>query len=292
MTDFGNLDSLKITVLAEDSVLYESPYLGQHGISMLLEAFSENNTKNILVDVAQNPEALLKNMELMQKDPSLIDMIVLTHCHYDHTQGLAEILKHIGKKNIPVVSHPDLFRLNFVTDPYLRHVGVGDQDSREKIEAAGGILFLTRSPLQLFPGLFTTGEVPRKNDFEEVGIDLKTIKDGKVIDDQMPDDISVIARIKGEEIFIITGCSHAGIVNISQHAQIISGVKKIKGIIGGFHLIEAKTDRIIKTVTALNEMKVEKLFAGHCTGFPAQVELFKVFKERFEPLHTGMVITV
>ena len=40
MEKLGVLDNLRITVLAEDSVLYESPYLGQHGVSLLLEGVS------------------------------------------------------------------------------------------------------------------------------------------------------------------------------------------------------------------------------------------------------------
>jgi 7,8-dihydropterin-6-yl-methyl-4-(beta-D-ribofuranosyl)aminobenzene 5'-phosphate synthase len=98
MEKFNQLDSLKITVLAEDSVLYESPYLGQHGVSFLLEGASGKERKNILVDVGQNSEALLHNMKIMGISPSIIDAVVLTHCHYDHTQGIANMLRQIGKK--------------------------------------------------------------------------------------------------------------------------------------------------------------------------------------------------
>ena len=153
----GQLDRLRITVVAEDSVQYESSYLGQHGISLLLEAEGKGGVKKVLVDVAQNPDALLENMVKMDISPASIDAIVLTHCHYDHTRGLAKVLGEIGKKNFPVIAHPDIFRLNFTTDPFLRHVGVMDGDSREDIEAAGGMLYLTRDPMQITPGLMTTG---------------------------------------------------------------------------------------------------------------------------------------
>ncbi len=245
-----------------------------------------------LVDVAQDPQALLRNMELMCIDPASIDMIVITHCHYDHTRGLAELLQCMGKENVPVVSHPDMFRLNFVTVPYLRHVGVLSRDSREKIEAAGGLLYLTRTPLQLLPGLFTTGEVPRTTAFEEVGIALMTLQEGEVVEDTMPDDLAIIARLKERGIFIITGCSHAGIVNISNHAQTLAGTKQIDGIIGGFHLIEASEERIEKTASALAAMKIDRLLAGHCTGFRAQVALRAAFNKRFEPMATGMRVVV
>ena len=56
------LDSLKVTVLAEDTVPYESPLLGQHGVSFWLEAERKGHVRRILVDVGQNPDALLYNI--------------------------------------------------------------------------------------------------------------------------------------------------------------------------------------------------------------------------------------
>lgn len=282
------LEKFIITVLAEDSVLYESPFLGQHGVSFLVEAYGKEK-RNILIDVGQNIQAIAHNMELMGISFKEIDAIVLTHCHYDHTQGIVEVLELIGKKEVSVVAHPDIFRLNFITDPFIRHVGVMREGIKEKIEENGGRLFLTRDPLEIMPGVMTTGEVERVTDFEEVGISLKTItEDGRIVEDVMKDDISFVANIKGKGIVIISGCSHAGIVNITKRAVKLTGEDKILAIIGGLHLIDASSERISKTVQALKEFDIELISAGHCTGFKAQVELYKAFGERFIPLHTGM----
>ena len=288
MAEIGELNSLKITVLAEDSVLYESHYLGQHGVSFLLEGTKGSDVMRILVDVGQNSQALLNNMKFMNISPSIIDAVVLTHCHYDHTQGVARMLRRIGRKNIQVIAHRDIFRLNFVTEPYPRHVGIMPGDSREEIEKAGGSLLLTKDPVKLMSGITTTGEVKRQTDFEEVGIALKTIQNGEVVDDQMLDDISVVANVNGKGLVIVTGCSHAGIVNIARHAIELAGCEKIEGIIGGLHLIDAPDDRIKRTVEELSKLNPEWICAGHCTGFKAQVELYLAFRERFSPLHTGM----
>ena len=286
------LNKLKITVIAEDSVLYESPYLGQHGISFFITAEKNGVKENILVDVAQNSAALLENMNMLGITPTSIDAVVLTHCHYDHTQGIAKILKKIGRKDIPVIAHPDIFRLNFITNPYLRHVGIMDSDKPANIEDSGGTLYLTKDPLEIMPGLFTTGQVERTSTFEEVGMSLFTIEKNQVKPDPMLDDISLIANIKEKGIVIITGCSHAGIVNIAKQATKLAGKDKIHGIIGGFHLIEASKDRIKETAQALKKFDPDWIYAGHCTGFLAQVELYNSFNERFTPLHTGMVIEI
>ncbi|MGC8912144.1 MBL fold metallo-hydrolase [Caldisericum sp.] len=288
--DFEILDKLKVIVLAEDSVMYESPYLGQHGISLLIEAQAGRDKKNIIIDVGQNIEALSYNMKLLNIDPSSIDAIILTHCHYDHTHGVAELLKKINKKEVPIIAHPELFKLNFVESPFLRHVGVMREDSREHIEENGGRLYLTRDPLKVFPGILTTGEVKRQTDFEEVGIPLKTLtEDGKIVEDRMMDDTSVIGVLK-DGLVILSGCSHAGIINIVKHSVELTGINDVLSVIGGFHLIEASYERIKKTVEALVQMNVKLIYAGHCTGFKAQLELYKVFGNRFTPLHTGMIL--
>jgi len=288
MDDIGTLDSLKITVLAEDSVLYESPYLGQHGVSFLLEGISGENKNSILVDVGQNSEALLGNMQKIGISPAVIDAIILTHCHYDHTQGVARILREVGKNDTRVIAHSAIFRPHFLLEPSFRYAGIMPGDSKPEIEKAGGCLYLSREPFTVMPGITTTGEVKRRTDFEKAPIGLKTIKNDIVVDDPMPDDISVVASIKGRGLVIITGCSHAGIINITRQAIDLTDCHKIEGIIGGLHLIEA-TDKVIeKTVDELSRLKVTWISAGHCTGFKAQVELHTTFGEGFSPLHTGM----
>jgi 7,8-dihydropterin-6-yl-methyl-4-(beta-D-ribofuranosyl)aminobenzene 5'-phosphate synthase len=282
------LDKLSVRVVAEDSVMYESPFWGQHGISLYVTASKDGFVRLVLIDVGQSHEALLHNMRLMGIDPASIDAIVLTHCHYDHTQGLTELLRKIGRTDIPVIAHPDLFRLNFIDRPYLRHVGITSEDAKTNLEKSGATFFLTADSLQIMPGLTTTGYIQRQTDFEEAGIPLKTIDtQNHLVQDPMHDDISVIGAVNGKGIVILSGCSHAGIVNITKQAIAMSGILEVASIIGGLHLVEAPMERIVKTVDALHSLVGGSIYAGHCTGFNAQVELRKKFGTRFLPLQTG-----
>ncbi len=287
------LTSLTVTVVAEDSVGYETPFLGQHGVSFHLEAThrAENGEllrRSVLVDVAQHPQPLLHNMKLLTIDPEEIDTVVLTHCHYDHTQGLVEILRATGKENIPVIAHPDLFRLNFADSPQLRHIGVMNSDRAPLITEAGGMLFPVREPMSILPGLITSGEIPRQTDYENKETSLKTIRDGKIVVDEMIDELSVYCHVAGVGTVVVTGCSHAGVVNITRHAKKLTGAP-VAAVIGGLHLIESTEERIQRTTTDLYNEEVQQVIAGHCTGFPAQAALYGTFGARFVPMTTGQV---
>ena len=282
------LDSLRILVVVEDTAPFGSSLLGQHGLALFVEARRRNAVKRLALDVGQNYSTLRHNMLLLGIEPAQLDAIVLTHCHYDHTTGLSSLLADTAKKELPVVAHPETFRPNFVLEPSLRHVGMSKDDLPTNISSSGGRLFLTRDSIPIMPGLFTTGEVPRVTDFEDTGIVLYTIdSEGNVTLDTMPDDISLVADIRGRGLVILTGCSHAGIVNIVKHAMDRWPGRKLEGIIGGFHLINASEERIKRTIDYFSEVQPNWVAAGHCTGFKAQFALYSAFGDRFVPLTCG-----
>jgi 7,8-dihydropterin-6-yl-methyl-4-(beta-D-ribofuranosyl)aminobenzene 5'-phosphate synthase len=146
----------------------------------------------------------------------------------------------------------------------------------------------------LLPGLTTSGEVPRTTTYENRETNLKTLRDGRLEVDTMVDELSVYATVDGVGTVIVTGCSHAGVVNITRHALTLTASEtktQIAAIIGGFHLIEADAERIRKTVADLHTEGVGHVYAGHCTGFPAQAALYATFGNSFTPLRTGQQFT-
>jgi len=284
----GAVDELTLYTLVDNSAGYSTSFLAQHGLSILVDARAEGCHMAVLFDAGQAAEPLLHNMSLLGLSPSATDMVVLSHCHYDHTGGLAGVLREVGR-SVPVVAHSSIFRDTYSLKPYLRRVGMGE-NGREEVTATGGRFALTDAPLRLMPGLTTTGEVPRLNDFEGGGIGSYNLQDGQLVPDILLDDLSLVAHVTGKGLVVLSGCGHAGIVNILHHARTITGVDRIHAVVGGFHLVDAPDDQVEKTVAALREVTPDHVISGHCTGRQGLAALAAGLGDRFSELYAGKVI--
>jgi len=287
------VDELKVYTLAEDYAGYNSPFWAQHGISFLVEVKINDIKRRILFDTGSYAEPILFNMKLLNIDPKTIDMIILSHSHFDHTGGLLGIMKRINKE-IPIFAHPNIFKVSFAIEPEFMYAGIPPLrgGSKEEIERLGGVWILSKDPIHLMPGVFTLGEITKeeKAEFEKkVTIGLYRLEKGRVIPDSVEDEIGLAVNTR-KGLVIIVGCSHPGIVSMIQKAIKISGINKVYAVIGGFHLIDAEDKRIQRTVSAFKEIGVKKVYTGHCTGLRAEKVFADEFGKDFEKLHSGKII--
>lgn len=273
---------VKIQILVENSVPL-SDLAGEHGFAALIDV---DNTK-ILFDVG-NKGTIFENSRLLGVDLKEIDSIILSHGHYDHTGALLAVLKNTGAKK--VYAHSNLFahRLVIVDDQVVARPGT--HFTLKQLREAGGQVLFTDYFTEIYPRVFISGEVPRLNEFEDVGGkgSFKVEENSELFDDTIPDDIALIID-HPDGLIILSGCAHSGILNIIDYAVNKTGRNKVLAFIGGTHLLDASEDRLNKTVFALKEgYKVDKLVVCHCTGFLATTRLYNHLGNRVIKGEVGM----
>jgi 7,8-dihydropterin-6-yl-methyl-4-(beta-D-ribofuranosyl)aminobenzene 5'-phosphate synthase len=94
------------------------------------------------------------------------------------------------------------------------------------------------------------------------------------------DDGALFLKIKGKGLVILTGCAHSGIINTIHYGQKLGETEKIYALIGGFHLTQASSERITKTVQTLKEKEIDHLVPLHCTGFEAMASIWQALPRK------------
>ena len=287
---------LKVTTLVENLVQMGG-LLGEWGLSFLLEVEDERGrTHKVLSDTGSSRKAILHNIERLKLDLSDLECVFLSHGHGDHTAATVEVLKLAGG-GVKVVAHPHLFLPRFYIDRdgRRRRGGIPEGEGIAEIEAAGGEIVQSAEPLEVVPGLWTTGEIPRVTDFEAVGRSLGggrrvIIVEGEEVTDRILDDQALWMDVEDVGPVVITGCAHSGPVNTLLQVKKLGGFDRIYGLIGGTHLVGRSDDYLRRTMEELRRFDLGLLSPCHCTGFKATATLYRAFPGSFVLNFCGRVI--
>jgi len=253
--------------------------LGEHGLAMWIEI----GGKNVLFDTGQGG-ALLPNAQQLGVPLERTNAIVLSHGHYDHTGGLAAALERTRKPTL--YAHPDAFEAKFACDPggARRDIGIAEADRNAARERTSEVI-ATKGPVEIVPGLFATGPVPRETEYEKTSgpffLDPECRRPDPMNDDQ------ALFFDTNEGTVVLLGCAHAGVVNTLVHVQRLAGGKPIREVIGGMHLGNASQERLDRTVEAFREMDIQCLRPAHCTGAHAVARIRDAFPDRCESWPVG-----
>jgi 7,8-dihydropterin-6-yl-methyl-4-(beta-D-ribofuranosyl)aminobenzene 5'-phosphate synthase len=266
---------------------YLHPLIAEHGFCVAIKLKVNETEHNLLFDSGLNPISASHNAKVLGLDLNCNEIVISSHGHIDHSGGLLNIRKGMDYKKheqkIPLIVHKDAFRNRMVKFKDGRTINL-PAPKRSELNDAGYSLVEKQNPSLWFEdGILVTGEIPRTNDFEKGFPSHYSEIDGKFeVDPLIKDDQSIVLNIKDKGIVIITGCAHAGIINIIQYAKELSGEDRIYAILGGMHLSGTVFEPLIsRTIYELEKLKPKFIIPCHCSGLKAISEISKDMSNAF-----------
>jgi 7,8-dihydropterin-6-yl-methyl-4-(beta-D-ribofuranosyl)aminobenzene 5'-phosphate synthase len=251
--------ALKITIL---STMLADAGIGEWGFAALVEA----DGNRILYDTGARPNTVLENVRELHIDLSNVRDVILSHNHTDHTGGLVTLRREFSRQNPEALSRayvaPGIF--------WSRPDGKGGEDNttiaaRKEYEALGGTIIEHDKPFEMFPGVWLTGPVPRKYPERNWSVSGKVATPAGLVEDTIPEDQALIFNTD-RGLVMLSGCGHAGIINILDYARHTVRDAPVYAAIGGFHLFAADDAKLDWTAAKLHEMNVQNFVGAHCTG--------------------------
>lgn len=256
---------MKLSILTENTA--SGKFCAEHGLSYYIES-----DVNILFDTGHS-DVFLQNAKKLKIDINEVDTVVLSHGHWDHGDGL----RFISEKTL--ICHPDAFKKRYRKK---RDENIGLDLSINQLKEKFEII-TSRKPYPVSKNIIFLGEIPRLNSFESqtTTFVLENNEDDFVIDDS-----GLVIKLN-EEIIVISGCAHSGICNIIEYAKTITGISKIRAVVGGFHL-KHNNQQTKETIKYLKSQDIAEIYPSHCT----ELDALTAFNEAFniKQLKTGMVL--
>jgi len=263
--------------------------VAEHGFSVLVTVTRAGREHRFLFDAGTSPDGVAENMRRLDIDPGSIEAIVCSHGHFDHTTGIDGLIRAVGRANLPVLIHPHFWRRRRVVLPGYEPIEL-PSTSRRALDEAGFDVIEEQQPSFLFDrSVLITGEVPRTTGYEpgfppqQAWIGGGWQPDPLVLDDQ-----ALIVNVTGRGLVVITGCGHAGVINIARYARRLTGGQPLYALLGGFHLngplFEPLIPRVLDELAAMNP---GVLVPAHCTGWRAQHAMAARLPHAFVPNTVG-----
>ena len=256
--------------------------LAEHGFSCLLRVYKGAEEHVVLMDAGVSSTCFFHNARVLNVDLSKVEAVVLSHGHPDHFGALPDFLNKAAK-GIPVVLHPDAFLQRGLNNPITGRRVEFHRLDEAALEETGAVLHKIKEASTLFSDLvLISGEVRRVTDFEK-GFPWAEAKiDDKWVVDPFHDDQGVAVKVKGRGLVVISGCSHAGIINTVKHLQATAQTSKVHAVLGGFHLTGPIFEPIIgPTIEEMKKIGPDFVMPMHCTGWQAVNQFAREMPQQF-----------
>ncbi len=256
----------------------------EHGLSYYAETTVNGKTSACMFDFGLDPVGVLNNIALLGIDVGKANAFSLSHGHWDHFTSAVSILRQNQSRiapGTPFYVGEEAFARRYKLRPGAKEPADLGQLRKEDIEALGLKVVEVKTPVEIVPGAYFTGNIARVTAYEKVSDEFQTKRSEMIQHDTYPGEQAVFFKVKGKGLAVLSGCAHSGIVNAVKQAQKVAGADKVHAIMGGFHLINAKPEVIQSTVADIKSMKPDYIVPTHCTGFEAIVAFSREMPNEF-----------
>lgn len=296
MTERVTGGDIRIRVLI-DNVKGAPVLRAQWGLSFWIET----PYARVLLDCGGSG-AFLENARRLREPIETADTFVLSHGHFDHGGGVQELMD--GAPSARLVLHPGALvprwslRKNGKVDP----IGLPDR-SLAALRAEPKRLTWALAPVEVAPGVWASGPVPRRHALEEAERTF-FLDTACTIRDQVVDDQALWVETPAG-LVVFCGCAHSGVMNTIRHVRetvasrraaggrdvvvplAADGLPAVRALLGGMHLLLARKERLRATADYLEALDLELCAPCHCTGKRATTLLGERLPAAFAEIVTG-----
>jgi 7,8-dihydropterin-6-yl-methyl-4-(beta-D-ribofuranosyl)aminobenzene 5'-phosphate synthase len=256
------VQQLEIRIL---STMLADEGFGEWGFAALVEV----DGRKILFDTGANQDTVQRNLAVMKLDLADVELVVLSHNHDDHTTGLMTLRRQFAAGNPRALS--TAYAGTGLFWPRVDAKGqVSDRMTviRRDYEATGAKVVEVAGPMEIVPGVWLTGPVPRVHPERNWSTLGKVRTPTGDVEDTVPEDMTMVIQTTQGPVYLF-GCGHAGVINTLEHARKTIDPAPVKAVIGGVHLFGASDDHLAWTAAQLQAFGVQQFVGAHCTGIEA-----------------------
>ncbi len=265
---------MKIITLVENTCGHDG-CIAEHGLSVYIET----QKHKLLLDTGQT-DAVVKNAQLLDIDLSSVDTVILSHGHYDHSGGIMPFSQL--NKSAQIIMHTKAAEPHYNGE---RYIGI------DKAILDLPNVRLTNGDIQLDDELFLFSGIKGRRCYPHGNRKLSKLENGEKVPDDFAHEQCLVIR-QGGKSWLLSGCSHNGILNIlDRYKEIFASAPDF--VITGFHMMKKDgehTDEekavILQTAQELSQINTV-FYSGHCTGIPAFELMKTIMGDKLIALHSG-----